>query len=359
MIIKTKHSLKGLFEHISTQEKINFTRHLAIVIKAGLPLFEGLKIIRRQVTSRTLKSVIDQVILDINNGQFLSDALERHNHLFGDFFINIIRIGETSGTLSSNLLYLAEEMKKSKTLKGKVRSALIYPAIILLATVGITSLLVFYVFPKILPVFGSLKVELPFTTRLLISGVEFLQAYWPYIVGGAFGFVILFKLLMRVRRFHYFIHRMGFYLPVFSKLTVDINTANFARVFVVLLKSGVKIVEALNITSKTFVNLVYQDEIARAAESVRKGEQFAAYIAGKRRFFPPLFTGLVEIGENTGNLEDNLSYLADYFTEEIDMSLKNLTALIEPLLLLFMGLVVGFVALSIITPIYSITQGIQ
>ena len=359
MVVRPHKFTEGIFEHVGVQEKINFARHLSLTIKAGLPLFEGLKVIKGQVVSKTLKKVIDQVIDDVNKGQFLSDALERHQHLFGEFFINIIRIGEASGTLASNLLYLAEEMKKSKDLRGKVRSSMIYPIIILIATFAITALLMFFVFPKILPVFTGLKIQLPITTRIMIGSVNFLLAHWLKLVIGIAVAVIGFRALIILQGFRFILHRVEFFIPVLARLIIHINMANFARVTGVLLKSGVKIVEAVTITSKTFNNLVYRRELLAAAEEIRKGGQLGAYLSKRKKFFPPLLSGLIAIGENTGNLEDNLFYLADYYEEEVDSSLRNLTALIEPLLLLVMGLIVGFVALSIVTPIYSLTQGIK
>ena len=361
MILKPHKFSAGIFEHLSIEEKINFTRHLSIVIKAGIPLFEGLKIIQKQARKRTLRRVIDQLIIDVNNGQFLSDAMERHRHLFGEFFINIIRIGEASGTLATNLLYLAEELKKSKILKSRVRSAMIYPIVLLAATIGITGLLVFFVFPKVLPIFESLNVKLPLATRILIGVANFLINHGVTLFAALAIFYIVFRLLLKIEGFRYIFHRMIFLVPVFSRLSVDINMANMTRVLQVLMKSGVKIVEAVTITSKTFSNLVYRRALLRAADWIRKGEQFAEFLGSKsgKKFFPPLLTSLVEIGENTGNLEDNLQYLTEYYGDEIETSLRNLTALLEPVLLLLMGLIVGFVALSIILPIYSVTQGIK
>ncbi|TSC82313.1 MAG: Uncharacterized protein G01um101420_477 [Parcubacteria group bacterium Gr01-1014_20] len=349
----------SFFEHLSVQEKINFARHLSIVVKAGLPIYEGLKVIRRQITNKTLIEVVDGLIVDLNKGQSLADSLEFHRHIFGDFFINIIRVGETSGTLSQNLLYLAEELKKSKDLAGKIKSAMIYPLVILVATVAITGFLTFFVFPKILPVFSGLNVELPFTTRLLIQVLDFSKTYGLYFLVGAIVFIVGFRFALRLPVFRYFFHRSLFFVPVLSSLIIDINMANFTRILGLLLKSGVRIVEATMITSSTISNMVYSRALAKANEEVKKGVPFAQYLSENKKFFPPLLTGMIEIGENTGNLEENLFYLAQYYTEEIDTRIANLTNMLEPILLLFMGVFVGFVALSIITPMYSISQGLS
>src|ERR1700722_10584276 len=152
------------FQHIPLQERINFARHLALVIKAGLPVFEGLKIIQQQTESPILRKVIDDLMDSVNNGKFLADGLAKYEYLFGVFFVNIVRVGESSGTLSKNLLYLADELRRSKDLQGKVRSAMVYPAVILCATIAVTGFLTFFVFPKLIPVFASMNAKLPLTT---------------------------------------------------------------------------------------------------------------------------------------------------------------------------------------------------
>ncbi len=348
------------FDRLSIEDRINFTRHLSIVIKAGLPLLEGLKIIRKQtVANKLLGKIIDQLIIDLNQGKFLADSLERYKNIFGDFYINIIRIGESSGTLTNNLLYLAEEIEKSRELRGKVRAALIYPIVILVATIGITALLTLFVFPKVLPIFTSLKIDLPFTTKLVIFIFHALSQYGWYIL----GVLILIPIGIRVSYFSsgmkHFYHRSLLHIPVVSSLTVNVNMANFTRVLAILLKSGVQIVEAMNVTSSTFSNIIYQDALKLAAEEVRRGEQFSHYLSAHPTEFPVLLAGMIEIGENTGNLHDNLEYLSEYYSKEVDTSLRNLTSLLEPLLILTMGLVVGFISLAIITPIYSLTQNLN
>lgn len=350
----------GIFDRLALQEKIDFARHLAMVVKAGLPVYEGLKIINAQTESKTLKKVVDQVIIDINNGRFLADSLERFERVFGGFFINIIRVGEASGTLPQNLLYLAEELAKSKSLESKVKSAMVYPLVILVATLGVTGFLTFFVFPKLLPVLQGLNVPLPPTTLALIGTVNFLRSYGVYVAIGIVALVIAIKITLRKSEMiRYWMHRMIFFLPAVAPLSICINMANFARVFSLLLKSGVKIIEALTITANTFTNLVYQRSLLDAREEIQKGGQLATFLSEKKQFFPPLLSGMVQVGESTGNLEENLAYLADYYEEEVDSKLHGLTSLLEPIMLLIMGLMVGFVAISIITPIYSISSGVK
>ncbi|MEK7212236.1 MAG: type II secretion system F family protein [Patescibacteria group bacterium] len=356
---KPRIPLFNIFGRIKDEERINFARHLSIVIQAGLPLIEGLRIIRKQAASRNLGRMIDQIVVDVNSGQFLAASLERFPGVFDTFFVNIVQVGEVSGTLASNLLYLSTELKKSKDLKSKVRSALVYPFVVLVAMVAVVGFLVFFVFPKVLPIFQNFNVQLPATTRILIFISEFILNYWYYLLGGLIVFIIAARLFLRIDRIRYYWHWSLLHVPVLSRVMIENNVANMSRILAVLLKSGIKIVEAVKITAATFNNHVYREGLLLAAEEIRKGERIVHYLGEHRRIFPPLLTGLIEIGESTGNLESNLEYLSNYYSEEVETSLRNLTTLLEPILLLTLGLVVGFVAISIITPIYQITQGVN
>ncbi len=349
-----------LFDRISVQERINFARHLSLVVKAGLPVYQGLKIIEAQTESPVLKNVVKSLIEDVNNGKFLADGLQKYEHLFGPFFVNIVRVGESSGTLAKNLVYLADEMRRSKDLQTKVRSAMIYPMVILVATLAVAGFLTFYIFPKLIPVFSGMNVQLPITTRILLGVLAFVKVDGLYALAGIVVLVVLSRTLVKkVVAIRYFFDWILFYIPVVSNLTISVNMVNFARVLGLLLKSGVKIVEALEITGSTFGNLAYRRFVAASGEEIKKGGQLGLFIAKHRRLFPPLVSGMVQIGESTGNLEENLEYLAEYYDDEVDTKLHALTSLIEPLMLLVMGGLVGFVALSIITPIYSISAGIS
>jgi type IV pilus assembly protein PilC len=285
--------------------------------------------------------------------------MDRFKNAFGDFFISVIRVGEASGTLAQNLLYLSSEIKKQNDLRKKIRSAMVYPAVILVATLGVTAFLAFFVFPKLLPMLSSLNVKMPASTLLLISIVNFLTQYGIYVIVIVIVGVIVFRYLFRHwESFRYFFYRCMFAVPVISKLTVSLNMVNFARIFSLLLKSGIKIAEELLITGRTFDNLVYRRFIEGASQEIRRGGELAPFLAKRATLFPPFVTGMIQIGEATGNLDENLIYVSEYYEEEMGYKLDALTSIIEPVMLLFMGLLVGFVAISIITPMYSISGNI-
>lgn len=348
----------AFFNRVPEQEVINFARHLSIVVRAGLPLLEGLKIINRQAGKGYLRTIIDQISKDVESGQFLATSLQRYPYVFDGFFVNIVRVGEISGTLPNNLLYLAEEKRKAREFRNKIRAALVYPAIVLVAMIVIVGFLVFFVFPKVLPIFQNLRVKLPLPTKILMAVSNFLLANGLWVVLGAIAFVVASRMMLRSPSFKYLFDKFNLRVPVLGRLMTDSNVANFTRVFSVLLKSGIKIVDALNITSETFNNLVYKRALAATAIDISKGETLVKNINMHPDIFPPLVGALIEIGESTGNLEENLNYLSNYYTEEMENSLRTLTSLMEPMLLLTLGVVVGFVAISIILPIYKITQGV-
>ncbi|MBI5401533.1 type II secretion system F family protein [Candidatus Wolfebacteria bacterium] len=351
--------LKNIFLRVSIQEKILFVKHLAMMIKAGMSIVDSLKMLKKQARSKSMGKIYDHLITEVSNGQFLSTALEKFKNIFGDFFVNIIRVGEASGILYENLNYLATELTKKKELQKKVFGALIYPIIIVIATFGITGLLTIYIFPKILPIFKSLNVKLPLSTKILISASEFLINYGIYAVFGIFGLVVLFFLLLRIKAVHYFFDRLLLTIPLFGQMSINYNMSNFCRTLGLLLKSDIKVVEAVSITGDTLKNLVYKNELKKIAADVTKGEEISLRLAEKKKLFPPMVSQMVSIGENTGNLSETLIYISEFYEKEVDDTAKNLSSILEPLLMILMGLIVAFIAISIITPIYEVTQGLN
>lgn len=347
------------FFRVSLQEQILFAKHLAVMIRAGMSILDGLRLLKKQTRSRSLKKIIDQLVADVSNGQFLSASLERFRGIFGDFAINIIRVGEAGGILHDNLNYLAQELEKRRELRRKVLSSLLYPIIIVILTITVTGLLTLYIFPKILPVFKSLNIALPITTRILIVVVEVLLRYGLYILGGAIVAIILFLILLRVPTFRLIAHQVLLYLPLFGRISRNYNTSNFCRTLGLLLKSDVKVVEAVAITADTLGNLVFRAELKHISVQIAKGEEIAPHLEAKSHLFPPMVAQMVALGEQTGNLSETLIYLSEFYEKEVDETTKNLSTVLEPLLMVTMGAVVGFVAISIITPIYEVTQSLR
>ncbi len=358
MAEKQSFDLSRFFFRLSTKEKMLFARHMEIMITSGMQILDSLEILKRQTKSKTFRKILDQLMFDVKNGHFLSAGLVRYQNIFGDFFVNLVRVGETSGTLAENFKYIAEELRKRQELNNKIRDAMLYPLIILLATSGITGLLTFFVFPKVLPIFRSLRVELPLVTRFFIGFSEFMIHHGLWVGVGCIFFAIGIWLLLKIRRIRFVWHRTLLLLPAISTMSQAVNMVNFARTLALLLRSGMQIVESLTIAANTLSNLVYQEEIKKIAEAIGRGETISKSLLAHPTLFPPIFSQMILIGENTGKLDETASYLAGFYESELDEATKALSSILEPLLLIVMGIVVSVVALSIILPIYKITQTI-
>ncbi len=341
---------------VPLDEKIMFTKHMSMMVKSGMSEIESIRLVRRQLKSRGFGLILDDVIAGLENGQFLSDTLKPYERVFGRLFISIISLGEISGTLSENLGFLSSELKESRALHSKVKSAMIYPSIILVATVSVIVALVLFILPRILPIFTSLGAELPLATRILIATTTFLQNYFLLVGLGFIVVVVALILLLKIGAVRYAFHRVFLLIPIAGSISQKYNMANFTRTLGILLRSGVKIVEAVTTAADITENLVFKREILAAAEEIKKGEAMYKHLEEKPKLFPPTVTRMIEVGEKTGNLDDNLDYLASFYEGEVDETVANLSSVLEPALLLIMGGLVGFVAIAIITPIYEITQ---
>lgn len=358
--LKAKTSRSPLFFRLSLNEQMHFIKGLAILLKAGVPILLALQMLKKQTRNPNVRLLLNDLTQGVEQGQSLHIRLEKYKSHLGEFAINIVKIGEISGTLHDNLQYLSEEIKKRKELRRKVVSALIYPAFIVFATLGITVLLITYVFPKILPVLQTFKGQLPITTRTLIFTSKFFSNHGWELFAATLGLVGLGVLLMRKSHsFRFFAHRVYLKIPLLGSLFKNYHLANFCRTLAVLLKSDVKIVEASKITAKTATSLAYQKSLNNLSEVVLNGGKVSSFLEASPKLFPPLIAQMVTVGESTGKLTDSLIYLAEIYEQEVDEMAKNLSSAIEPLLMVVMGLIVGFIAMSIITPIYSLTQNLS
>jgi type IV pilus assembly protein PilC len=352
-------SLSLSFIRFPIKEQTLFAKRLSFLIKAGVPLVEGLALIRNQTRGAIKGRMFDAIIHDVSAGQYLSTSLGKFKNHFGEFTVNIIRIGEHAGILSQNLTYLADELTKKHALQRKVRSALIYPAFITLTTIGVTGMLTVFIFPKIMPVFVSLNIELPLTTRMLLWMSVFLSKWGLYLILGIFVAVgIYIYIRTRIPKLHYATDRALLSLPIAGDITRSYNVANFCRTLGLLLHSGVHVTEALLITGSITKNLVYRRACERIAAGVLKGDTISQHIALQTSIFPDMLPHMVMIGEKTGSLTETLGYLSELYETEVDEKTKNLSSSIEPILLVTMGLIVGLIAVSVITPIYDITKNL-
>lgn len=344
---------------VSSLDKILFAKHLALMIKAGLPLRESISTIGEQSESKTLKRVLAGVVKNIDNGQSLADSLSNYPRTFDAFCVNMIRLGEESGTLEGNLKRLSLQLEKNYILKGNVRAAMLYPAIVLGLVMFLSVGLTFFVLPKITPIFKTFNIQLPFATRTLILFSEFVQKYGFYVLIFLVFSIFTTFVLYRIRAVRFFVHKIILKLPIIGKISRNLNISYFSRNLGTLLKSGLSLTNALDTSKEVLGNLVYQKELESLQETVKTGRQISDFLKERKATFPLMVSQMVGVGENTGNLEETFLYLGDFYEEEVEKSIKNLSTTLEPALLIIIGFAVGFVALAIITPIYEITRGLH
>jgi type IV pilus assembly protein PilC len=341
------------------QEQILFAKRLAILIKAGVPILSALHMLKKQAHSKNAIYIMERLHAQVENGAYLSSGMAQFKKIFGEFAINIVRVGEISGTLNENLNYLAEELKKKQELRRKIVSALVYPIFIVIATIGVIILLTAYVFPKIMPIFQSFKFQLPWTTKTLIFISNTFIHYGLYIFLGVLLLVGAAILALTKYKIRLWVHKNSLRVPLLGPMFRSYHIANFTRTLGLLLKSDVRIVEALKIVASTTGNLAYKEEFATMAENVTRGERLAGYMEKDTKMFPSMLSQMISVGEATGGLTSTLMFLAEMYEDDLNTATKNLSTSIEPVLMIFMGLLVGFIALSIITPIYGVTQNIH
>jgi len=345
---------------LSIKKQTFFAKRLSFLIKAGVPVLESLAVIQKQTKSKGEVRVFTRVITDLANGQTLATSLGRFKGVFSNFAVNIIKAGERSGTLTQNLSYLADELKKKELLRKKILGSLLYPIIITLATFGIAALLIVYIFPKILPIFKSLNAKLPITTRILIWLSEVFKNYGFWIF---FGLVVLtiasIILIKKVKKMRFAFHGFILRIPLFGIIAKNYNLTNTMRTMGLLLKSGLSLTETLTITAETTENLQYKKALAEISAGVSRGKTISDLIEKFPVLFPEMLTHMIAIGERSGNLSNTLIYLSEYYENEFDELNKNLSSAIEPVLMIMMGVIVGFVAISVITPIYELTNSLK
>lgn len=351
--------VRGLFGGAKESHKIVLMRNLGAMIKAGLSLSRALAVLERQATSSRLKTMLAETRTDIERGETFAKALESASTgLFPPLVTAMIRVGEESGSLAESCRTIAEQMEKTYNLKRKIKGAFIYPTVIIVALVIIGILMLIFIVPTLTKTFEELHVELPPTTQFIVSASNFLTAHTILGMLLLLAVVVLGVLGMRSRVGIKALHWLLLHTPVVRGIVIESNAARTARTLASLLSAGVSIVAALENTRDVIQYAQYRMVIDEAREKIQKGEGLSSVFEKYPKLYPPLFTELVAVGEETGNLSSMLLELALFYEEEVEQKTKNLSTIVEPALMLVVGGVVGFFALSMITPIYSITENI-
>lgn len=345
-----------MFNKLSERDKVFFAKRMSFLLKAGVPILESLEIIEAQAKNELHRIIFRNLIIKVSGGSPLSVAMAVYKKDFGNFAVSIIQVGEQSGILSENFKYLADELQKNYNLRKKVQSAMMYPSFIFGATLIMVTILTVVVFPKVLPVFGAINIQLPVTTKILIFLSKFLLSYGFYLLLFICAALIFVSWLLSNIVIKKKFQNLIFKIPVAGKISQSYLLSNFCRTMGMLLKSSVRIDQALIITYMTTENLVYKSLLELAIKVVQEGRTISSFLKMQNKYFPEILSNMLAVGERSGNLSDTFLYLAELYEQDLDELTKNLSGILEPVLMVTMGLMVGFVAISIITPIYSVTQ---
>ncbi len=343
---------------VSMRDIVIFTRQFSTMINSGLPLVQALDILSKQSENKALQAVTRQVVFDVESGHTVADALAKHPKAFSDLYVNMVAAGEAGGILDTILMRLATFMEKNDALVRKVKGAMIYPGVIMsVAIIAITVLLIF-VIPVFQNMFASVSLTLPFPTRIVIGLSQFLKGYWWAIGGaGVAGFYSL-KKYYATSDGQLAIDRMLLHMPVLGDVLRKSAVSRFTRTLGTLISSGVSILDGLEITAKTAGNRVIQDAIMASRSSIAGGDTISAPLA-KSNVFPPMVISMISVGEQTGGLDEMLAKIADFYDEEVDAAVSGLLALLEPMMIVFLGVVVGGMVVAMYLPIFDMVNAVQ
>jgi type IV pilus assembly protein PilC len=352
---KTKPKTKG---SISMRDVVIFTRQFSTMINSGLPLVQALDILSKQSENPVLQAVTRQVVFDVESGHTVADALAKHPNAFTELYVNMVAAGEAGGILDTILMRLATFMEKNDALVRKVKGAMIYPGVIMTVAGGAITVLLLFVIPTFEDMFASVGLALPLPTRIVIGLSNFLQSYWWAVgLGIFFGFQGL-KRYYATSNGQLAIDRLLLKAPVLGDVLRKSAVSRFTRTLGTLISSGVSILDGLEITAKTAGNRVVSDAILASRASIAGGDTISAPLA-RSQVFPPMVISMIAVGEQTGGLDEMLSKIADFYDEEVDAAVSGLLSLLEPIMIVFLGVVVGGMVVAMYLPIFDMINAVQ
>ncbi len=356
---KRKFRIPSISFGVSLADKMFFTRNLKVMVSAGLPLTKALFSLANQVKSKTFKKAILEIRERVEKGESFSQALNLFPRIFPPIYQNMVKVGEESGRLEEVLEILAKQLEREHELKSKVKGAMIYPAVVVSAMIGIGILMLVMVVPKLAETFEELEIELPPTTKFVIFLGNFLSKNFLFFFFGIIIFFLAFNWFLKTKRGKKIFDSLILKIPIISNISRKQNSALFTRTLSSLISAGVSLPRALEITAGTLGNVFFQEALIDGAERVKKGERLSQVLKEYQKFIPLTTISMIEVGEETGETAQILEKLADFYEDEITNATKNLASVIEPVLLLLIGGAVGFFAISMVQPMYSMLQSIK
>jgi type IV pilus assembly protein PilC len=335
-----------------------FTRQFSTMIDAGLPIVQSLDILAEQTENKPLKNTIRDVKRDVSGGTTLADALEKHPKAFDELYVNMVRAGEAGGVLNTILNRIALFIEKADKLKKKVKGAMIYPSTIITVAIGVVAILLIFVIPVFAELYGSMGRALPVPTQVTIDVSNFFRAYFLYLIAALVLVIVAIKIYYKTPQGRLAIDGLLLKFPVIGDLLRKVAVARFSQNMSLLLASGVPILDGLAITAKTAGNKVIEMAIMNARVSISEGKTVAEPLE-KSGVFPPMVCQMVSVGENTGALDGMLKRVGDFYEDEVDNSVNNITALMEPMIMIFLGIVLGGLVISMYLPIFQLGSLIE
>jgi type IV pilus assembly protein PilC len=348
-----------MFSRITIQERVDFAKNLSIMLQSGIAINEALAGLADQSTDAKFKKIIYSVRDDIENGTPLSEAFQKQVRIFGTIFVSMIKAGEQSGTLQGNLQFLSQWLSRSADLRREVTAATMYPKLVFGASILLGGGLAVFILPMLVPLFTGLDVELPLITRILLAVSLFVQHYWLVTGVGVVAVFVVASYSGRVKAIRRVLHGWYIKMPFVGSLLRNYQLALLTQLFGTLLRSGLSLNESVEIVSQAATNVRYQDALITVKKATEKGTTLSESMATFSTLFPKIVLNIIAVGEKSGTLVNSFDYIADFYTKEVNAQAKKLPTIIEPLLLVFIAVIVGFVALAIIMPIYELTGSIS
>ncbi|MAF25329.1 hypothetical protein CL634_07105 [bacterium] len=345
----------SFFGRAKPKDIVIFARQLSVLVSASIPLVQALKIMVKQTSNERLKSIVSEIADDVEGGAKLSDSFARHKETFDDFFVNIIRSGEASGKLDEVLKYLADQQEKDYDLTSKIKGAMIYPAFVVGGMIVVGSMMMIFVVPNLTSILTESDVALPFATRMLIGASDFMVSFWWLLLIMVVGLGVGFRFALQSESFRLRWDTYKLKIPVFGKLWQQLVVVRFSRSLHTLVAGGISLTVSLKIVGDVVNNYFYRDLIMQTRKEVEDGNPIATAFT-REESVPPMVSQMLEIGERTGRLEEILIKLSEFYTREVDNMVANLVTLLEPAVMVFMGVAVGFMVAAIILPTYNLAS---
>lgn len=351
---------KFLMGGVKTKQLTTFTRQLSTLVNAGLPLMRALRVLQRQEKNVALKDAVSQMAENIESGSTFAEALAAHPKIFDRLFVNMVKAGEIGGVLDVVLSRLAEFQEKAEKIKGKVKSAMTYPIVVLIMALGILTFLMMFIVPKFADIFADLMggKGMPMLTQFVMNASETMVTRFPVVLIVIVALVVIVKLLAKTEKGRVLLDQFKLHAPVFGTLISKNSISRFTRTLGTLMSAGVPVLQALNIVKETVGNEVISRAVATIHDAVKEGENMAPPIASSK-VFPPMVVSMVEVGEETGALPDMLMKIADSYDDDVDNAVAAMTSIIEPLLIIFLAVVVGTIVIALFMPLVSIIGGLS